>query len=328
MPDDNYISSDQDVNYDFNILMAIPDRRVRLKEKGFRYYLDEVEGNSRDKKSINLLNDIYISLEKTIKISNVENNKKIYRVERFNKLLRITLATSCESIHQCIRDIEGGNSSKNFIVIDYNDSCFNKYFFENISQNLGLKILALSGGKKYTGKKQENVIIPDQHYSQLTYDSILKVVRDVIWPSVTHFPVDLDIKDRPYDLFISHASEDKEGIARPINEACKKLCISAFFDEDEIDWGDSIPNKISAAMGSAPFVLVIISESFLKKDWTRKELDSALHAEVSGQGQKVLPLVVGDLDLTSEGLVRDKRYITWDGDADKIARLIKEAITS
>ncbi|NDC59484.1 MAG: RNA-dependent DNA polymerase, partial [Alphaproteobacteria bacterium] len=42
-----------------------------------------------------------------------------------------------------------------------------------------------------------------------------------------------------FDVFISHASEDKDSIARPIFEACQKLGLKAFLDEAHIGWGAS-----------------------------------------------------------------------------------------
>ena len=47
-------------------------------------------------------------------------------------------------------------------------------------------------------------------------------------------------KFKMYDVFISHASEDKKDIARPIFDACETLGITAFLDEEQISWGDSL----------------------------------------------------------------------------------------
>ena len=128
------------------------------------------------------------------------------------------------------------------------------------------------------------------------------------------------------DVFISHAGEDKDDIAIPIDTACKRLGISTFLDQVDLRWGNSVSGGISSAMGRSRFVLAIISESYLKKHWPKKELASALHAEISGQGQEVLPLLVGNPDLKLEGLLVDKLSVAWEGDADIIAQLIKGRI--
>ncbi len=41
------------------------------------------------------------------------------------------------------------------------------------------------------------------------------------------------------DVFISHASEDKEAVARPLYQALKDAGVSAWLDEVNITLGDS-----------------------------------------------------------------------------------------
>lgn len=48
-----------------------------------------------------------------------------------------------------------------------------------------------------------------------------------------------------YDVFICHASEDKTSIAIPIYEELIKLNISTFIDHVEINWGDSLIQKLT-----------------------------------------------------------------------------------
>ena len=46
-----------------------------------------------------------------------------------------------------------------------------------------------------------------------------------------------------YDIFISHASEDRAAIARPIFEACEKLGLKAFLDDEHIAWGENFTKR-------------------------------------------------------------------------------------
>ncbi len=91
-----------------------------------------------------------------------------------------------------------------------------------------------------------------------------------------------------YDVFISHASEDKEEIARPIFAACAQLGIKAFLDEAHIGWGQSFTHKINVALGAARTVLVIVSNSSVKKDWPVAEINTALALEISRR-KKLFP---------------------------------------
>ena len=126
-------------------------------------------------------------------------------------------------------------------------------------------------------------------------------------------------------IFISHASEDKDAIARPIFEACAKLGMKAFLDEAHIGWGQSFTQKINTALGSARPVLAIVSQVSVTKEWPVTEVNTALSLEVSGQ-KKVVPLLVGRPDLSRLPLVQGKDCMAWNGDAAAVARRLKAAV--
>lgn len=128
-----------------------------------------------------------------------------------------------------------------------------------------------------------------------------------------------------FDVFISHASEDKEEIARPVFEACARLGIKAFLDEAHIGWGQSFTEKINTALGSARTVLAIISTASMTKDWPVVEVNTALSLEVAGK-KKVVPLIVGRPDLSRLPLIQGKDQMNWKGDADAVARRLKAAV--
>jgi hypothetical protein len=76
-----------------------------------------------------------------------------------------------------------------------------------------------------------------------------------------------------WDVFISHASEDKEDIARPLARALEARGISVWFDELTIGWGTPIHRAIEEGIARATFGLVILSPHFMFKKWTKAELD-------------------------------------------------------
>jgi RNA-directed DNA polymerase len=128
-----------------------------------------------------------------------------------------------------------------------------------------------------------------------------------------------------YDVFISHANEDKDQIARPIFEACAKLGLKAFLDEAHIGWGQSFTQKINTALGSARTVLAIVSNTSVAKEWPIVEVNTALSLEVSGQ-KKVVPLIVGKPDLSKLPLIKGKDAMTWNGDAGAVAKRLQAAV--
>jgi RNA-directed DNA polymerase len=129
-----------------------------------------------------------------------------------------------------------------------------------------------------------------------------------------------------FDVFISHASEDKDAVARPIFEALEAIGVSVFFDENHINWGENYTAKINTALGAAKYVLAVITSTSVAKDWPVLEVNAALALEASGK-KAVLPLVVGKPDLTKLPLLATKDVMFWDGDAARVARRLKETIT-
>jgi len=136
---------------------------------------------------------------------------------------------------------------------------------------------------------------------------------------------DLKVMYEKYDIFISHASEDKENVAIPIFEACEEIGVAAFLDVKYIKWGDSLTEKINHALGRSKLVLAVLSENSVDKTWPSKEINSALARELAGE-QKILPLIVGNPDLSSVSLLQDKLHIPWKGDAQDIAKRIHELV--
>jgi hypothetical protein len=98
-----------------------------------------------------------------------------------------------------------------------------------------------------------------------------------------------DIKDLEYDVFISHASEDKDDFARPLAEILRKKGAKVWFDEDVLTWGVSLRRDIDAGLNAAKLGIVILSSSFFKKEWPKRELDGLTAQEVAGE-TRILPI--------------------------------------
>lgn len=92
-----------------------------------------------------------------------------------------------------------------------------------------------------------------------------------------------------YDVFISHASEDKDEVARPLAEMLQSRGLRVWFDEMELRLGDSLRRGIDRGLSQSRYGLVVLSPYFLSKDWPNKELDG-LVAREDGNTKVILPI--------------------------------------
>jgi hypothetical protein len=111
-------------------------------------------------------------------------------------------------------------------------------------------------------------------------------------PIETTTPVHTSFANAPntYDVFLSYASEDKESIARPLFEALTASGVSVWYDEAVLKLGDSLSRKIDEGLARCPHGIIIISPSFLDKQWPRRELAGLVAREVSSDATKILPI--------------------------------------
>ncbi|MCY4437546.1 MAG: DUF1883 domain-containing protein [Chloroflexi bacterium] len=110
-------------------------------------------------------------------------------------------------------------------------------------------------------------------------------------PSLVQNPMSDDSPDtaREYDVFISHASEDKDEIVRPMANALVAEGLVVWYDEFELRIGDSLRRKIDHGLAKSRVGLVVVSEAFIAKGWTNYELDGII-TRVADGNQVLLPI--------------------------------------
>jgi len=92
-----------------------------------------------------------------------------------------------------------------------------------------------------------------------------------------------------YDVFISHASEDKESFVRGLAAELTRLGLRVWFDEWTLQLGDSLRRKIDEGLRASSFGVVVLSPSFFTKNWPQAELDALFAIEMSGK-KVILPV--------------------------------------
>ena len=92
-----------------------------------------------------------------------------------------------------------------------------------------------------------------------------------------------------YDVFISHASEDKEDVVTPLADALQAGGLSVWYDDFELGIGDSLRRMIDRGIASSRFGIVVLSRAFFAKGWPNYELDGLVTKSVDGD-QVLLPI--------------------------------------
>jgi len=101
--------------------------------------------------------------------------------------------------------------------------------------------------------------------------------------------INKSILSTEYDLFISHASEDKEEVVRPLAEELQKLGVKVWYDEFTLKVGDSLRKSIDHGLLKSKYGTVILSSTFCSKSWTQYEFDSMVTREMNGH-KMILPI--------------------------------------
>ncbi len=92
-----------------------------------------------------------------------------------------------------------------------------------------------------------------------------------------------------YDVFISHATEDKDAVVRSLAVELVDLGLKVWYDEFELQLGDSLRRKIDHGLAKSRFGVVVLSHAFFAKNWPQYELDGLVTRESTGE-QVILPI--------------------------------------
>ncbi len=146
-------------------------------------------------------------------------------------------------------------------------------------------------------------------------------------PSLTNLYNQTD--ESEYDVFISHASEDKLPFVEDLVKALQDRDVKVWYDSINIGWGDSLRTQIDNGLKKSKFGIVILSENYIKKGWTQYELEGLFNIEMT-KGKTILPIwhnitkqQVLDFSATLAGR---KALTTATMTADEIADMFVELI--
>jgi hypothetical protein len=120
----------------------------------------------------------------------------------------------------------------------------------------------------------------------------IKRAKPMIMPATPPPEPKPDADPEPWDVFISHASQDD-----PYVDTLKRTFVAAgirvWVDDGVLRWGNRLRPKIDNGLRRSRFVMFVFSPAFIRaRKWPEYELDSAFALETADM-QRILPLLHG-----------------------------------
>jgi hypothetical protein len=124
-------------------------------------------------------------------------------------------------------------------------------------------------------------------------------------------------------LFISYAFDDQP-IARVIVERLRARGVGVWFDQFELQPGDSIAEMVRDAVRSSDYILVLLSPRSVGSKWVQYELSTAYTLDLEARGIGVLPVIVEHCPIPP--LLAQRQWIDLSVDFDAAVDRLSEWI--
>ena len=130
----------------------------------------------------------------------------------------------------------------------------------------------------------------------------------------------------PKQVFLSHATEDKEKFVIAYATALLSRGVNVWLDQWEMHAGDSLVEKIfTEGLGSAEAVIVVLSSVSVTKPWVREELDHAVVRRIENDAQ-LIPVVIDQCEVPESLRSLLQIRVAEDYDLDDIVQRTVDAI--
>ena len=113
------------------------------------------------------------------------------------------------------------------------------------------------------------------------------------------------------DIFLCHSSKDKDFVRKLAGDLLE-LSVVAWFDEWELEPGDSLFDCIGKALEKSVYVGIVLSPNSISSIWCKKELNQALSREIRVDKKVVLPIRLDKVDMPA--FLEEKIYLDFSED--------------
>jgi hypothetical protein len=145
--------------------------------------------------------------------------------------------------------------------------------------------------------------VVDQHVDDLVTEGLMRELRDKAaaqgprqwsltgagWREAAGLEPTMEAEIAEYDLFVSHASEDKALFVDDLVTELQALGLRIWYDAAVLRIGDSLRRSIDQGLVRSRFGVVVLSPAFFAKEWPQRELDGLVALEIAGE-PRILPL--------------------------------------
>jgi len=118
--------------------------------------------------------------------------------------------------------------------------------------------------------------------------------------------------------FLSHNKADKP-LARHIGAHLTLIGMDVWFDEWELQAGDSIPGKLNTGLEAFDAFILLWSANASRSHWVRQELNSAIMRSMSDNSSRIIPCMLDETPLPA--LISDRKGIDFSDPKEGILQL-------
>lgn len=233
---------------------------------------------------INQLDKEIAEIEKKIAAESKTEADKSSRILTIQR--SITKYTSASTVNMRMRQIEGLN--REFARAQQKRADLQKKQADKRTQRAKYAIdlqREIERENKKSALEQKRI----QDLYEQKVEALTKSLNDALMAKQSSVNLYNQTDDSEYDVFISHASEDKTPFVEELVKALQDKDVKVWYDSLSIAWGDSLRKQIDDGLKKSRFGIVVLSENYIKKGWTQYELDGLFDIEMA-KGKTILPI--------------------------------------